>query len=118
MVRYIISKGKILLVILSTLLLIVTLMGCDPSILLRVENQSDSDITLFINEKAFGKMQAMEQETFNTALIPYHPDAPWASEDYLIEAKTSQGDVIYSEKFTWQELHDMDWTIVIPPPEP
>jgi hypothetical protein len=43
---------------------------------------------------------------------------PWGDGDfkYLIEAKTEDGEVVYSEEFTWQELDDMDWTIVIPPP--
>jgi hypothetical protein len=117
-VRYIINNRKTLLAILSAILLIVTLMGCERTILLHVDNQSDSDITLFINEKVSTIVQATEQKTVNTTLIPYHPDAPWASDDYLIEAKTSKDKVIYSERFTWQELHDMDWTIVIPPPEP
>ena len=89
--------------------------GCKPTILLRVENQSDSNITVFINEKTLGRMQAKEQVTFNTLLIPFRPDMPEAPEDYLIEAKTSSGEVIYSERFTWQELKDRNWEIVIPP---
>ena len=113
--RYIINNRKTLLAILSTILLLVTLMGCDPPVLLHVENQSDSNITIFINESASGTVQAMEQKTFSVVEIPYHPDAYWAPEDYLIEAKTSRGEVLYSKRFTWQELHDMEWTIVIPP---
>jgi hypothetical protein len=43
---------------------------------------------------------------------------------FLIEAKIKTGEaglygiygeVVYLEGFTWQELDDMDWTIVIPP---
>jgi predicted nucleotidyltransferase len=115
-VRYIINNRKTLLSIISTILLLVTLMGCEPSILLRVENQSDSDITVLINGDLIGSVPPATQETFNTMEIPFRPDVPEAPEDYLIEAKTSKGEVVYSEQFTWQELHDMDWMIVIPPP--
>ena len=119
MMHYSTWSRQVLLVILmlACILFPFVHMGCDPSILLNVENQSDSNITIFINQRKLGNIQANEQEAFNTALIPYHPDAYWAPEDYLIEAKTIKDEVLYSERFTWQELDDMDWTIVIPPSE-
>jgi hypothetical protein len=36
--------------------------------------------------------------------------------DSLIEAKTDTDDVFFSQLYTIEELEDMDWTIVIPPP--
>ena len=90
--------------------------SCDPTILLRIENHFNRTVTVLVNDDLQGSVPATSKETFNTASIPYRPDAPWAptSGKYLIEAKTKQGEDVYSKEFTWQELDDMDWTIVIP----
>ena len=49
----------------------------------------------------------------------YPEDIYLAGAKFLIEAKTKpkDGEVVYSERFTWQELHDMDWKVVILPLE-
>ena len=100
---------------LACVLFLFTYMGCEPNILFHVENQSDSNITVLINGDLIGNVSPAAEKTFNIVEIPFSPDVFEAPEDYLIEAKTSKDEILYSERFTWQELHDMDWMIVIPP---
>jgi hypothetical protein len=106
--------SAVLLLTLALLLLAAT--GCDPGVFLRFENQYDQPVTVFLNELLMGDVMAGEKESIGTIRI--HPSRPdIGPEKYLIEAKTAQGDVVYSKEFTWYELRDMDWTIVIPPSE-
>jgi hypothetical protein len=116
-IHYLTRSRQILLVtlILACVLFPFTYMGCEPNILFHVENQSDSNINVLINGDYIGSVSPAAQETFNIVEIPFRPDVPEAPEDYLIEAKTSEDEILYSERFTWQELHDMNWTVVIPP---
>jgi hypothetical protein len=36
---------------------------------------------------------------------------------YQINAENEHGEVIFSREYDWWELRDMDWTVVITPPE-
>ena len=119
MISSYLSKKRLILLAISILLgtVVFTALSCDRFTLLRVENQSHSDVTIFVNKDLQGSVNAKEHETFNTSSIPNRPDAPDApvSGKYLIEAKTREGVLVYSKEFTWQELRDLKWTIVIPP---
>ena len=86
----------------------------DPATWLKVDNQTDQKLVIFIDGYSQGYIQPGRiTEIVTRAIDPLniYPDRK-----YLIEAKTEDGEVVYSEKFTWQELDDMDWTTVIPPP--
>ena len=115
LMHYLTRSRQILLATLILACVLPLFTSCEPTILFRVENQYHGSITVFINEKELGSIQATEPKTFSTLLIPFRPDVPEAPKDYLIEAKTGKGEVIYSKRFTWQELHDMGWQIVISP---
>ena len=110
------TLGLLLIFILASSVLCFST-GCDRFILLRVENHSNDRVTVFVNNDLQGSVPAKSKQTFNTASIPNRPDVPWApaSGKYLIEAKTPGGKVIYSNEFTWHELDDIDWKIIIPP---
>jgi hypothetical protein len=115
------ARGKRLsLVILSAILLISLLASSacigDPTVGLSVNNQTDQTVKFFISGLPQVYVLPGEIKKFGTMQIPPYSDVAPADQKYLIEAKTEDGEVVYSEEFTWQELDDMDWTIVIPPP--
>jgi hypothetical protein len=112
------------IVIFSVALLLVLLLSssactCDPAVWIEFNNQTDQTLSIFIDGSA-SQGDVLPGETLRTGTMSIwgSPDPPWGDGDYkyLIEAKTKDGEVVYSEEFTWQELDDMDWTIVIPPP--
>jgi len=75
-------------------------MGCEPNIVFRVENKSDSNITFLINGDLIGSVPPAAQKHFSIVEIPFSLGVPYAPEDYLIEAKTGKDEVIYSQRFT------------------
>ena len=114
------SLARALLVLIILILggsLLLSSAGCDPTIRLNLENQSAKTLDVYINQKLLGKVDEMGEKTFSTLLIPYKSNTPWApaSGKYLIEAKTLERETVYSKEFTWQELDDMKWKIVISP---
>ena len=121
MIGYIAGRQRLILMSFSAMLLLflLTSSACvclfDPANYFYVDNQTDQTLVFSIDELQHGNLPPGEITEIITIVINpsnvYTPD-----EKFLIEAKTSKGEVVYSEEFTWQELDDMDWTIVIPPP--
>ena len=109
---------RLKLIIYTTLLLLFFFMGCtgDPGSYIQIDNRTDQTLVIFIDELQEVDIPPSEVLRFGTTTIWPDPNPPWGTEDYLylIEAKTEKGEVVYSDNFTWQELDDMDWTIVIP----
>ena len=115
--KYRIKIMHLALIFVSTIVLISLLTSCwgDPGTWIRVNNLTDQTLVIFIDELQEADIPPGELEFSTTGIWP-EPNPPWGTEDYqyLIEAKTKKGEVVYSEEFTWQELDDMDWIIVIP----
>ena len=80
-----------------------------------MDNRTDQTLDFFIDEFQHGDVPPGEITEIETIAIS-HVDIYAADTKFPIEAKTKWGEVVYLEEFTWQELDDMDWTIVIPPP--
>jgi hypothetical protein len=119
---YTARSKRLSLILLSAILLISLLASSacigDPTVGLSVNNQTDQTVKIFISGLPQVYVLPREIKKFETMQIWGDDSPPWGDGDfkYLIEAKTEDGEVVYSEEFTWQELDDMDWTIVIPPP--
>ena len=116
------ARGKrLVLVILSAMLLLFlfTSSACvcivDPANYYYVDNRTDQTLDFFVEGSGFPLVDAPPGEITEFVTIAIPKDMYPADKMFLIEAKTKQGKVVYSEEFTWQELDDMDWTIVIPP---
>lgn len=107
-----------LLVLLSLLLTLTSCIG-DPGVLLYVNNKTDLTLSFYIRGVYQNDVSPGEIRKISTMEIWPNPNPPWGTEDYqyLIEAKTKRGEVVLSDNLTWQELDDMDWTIVILPLE-
>jgi hypothetical protein len=110
------------IVILSVALLLVLLLSssactCDPAVWIEFNNQTDYTLSIYIGGAYQDDVSPRQTLRFATMDIWGDDSPPWGDGDflYLIEAKTKDGEVVYSEEFTWQELDDMDWTIVITP---
>jgi hypothetical protein len=111
------------IVIFSVALLLALLLSssactCDPGVWIEFNNQTNQILGIYIRGAYEGDVLSGETLRIITIAIWGDDSPPWGDGDfkYLIEAKTEDGEVVYSEEFTWQELDDMDWTIVIPPP--
>ena len=109
---------------LSTIILTPTLMlfvvalllvtGCgwgDAIYTVRVLNQTEQDVTIFVtvhpagHTTRIGSVEPGKEITFKG--IYY--------DKYLYEAKNAQGEVIYSKEFTIDEMQEMEWKVVITP---
>ncbi len=82
--------------------------ACDPGHPVTYENRTDRAVKVFINGKFSASLEPMNKEKFE--LIEFGRAT--------FEARDSDGRVIYSETFTWEELKEADWRIVITEPTP
>jgi hypothetical protein len=98
------------LLLLGTVFLgaVVLLVGvaCDPAIPLQIENQTDMVLIIYVQNVKIG-----EVEPNNSIKVK----KLGATGYYLIEAGNNKGEVVYSREFSFNELHDADWKVVIPP---
>jgi hypothetical protein len=94
-------------------------MGCwgDPGTFINVNNSTSVKVSFYIQGVNHGEVPPGETKEIGTLEIWPEPNQPGGTEDYkyLIEAKTEQGAILYSKDFTWNELDDMHWKIVILP---
>ena len=104
------SKRLLLLSLVVLLLgvLLVVVVGCEYSAPFKIKNQTDLTLTIIISGESIGNAKAGEE------IKNRNPRVLMTSRDYLIEAKNSQGDIVYSKSFSYDELVDMGWKIVIP----
>jgi hypothetical protein len=73
---------------------------------LQIENRTDKVITLYVQGVKIRNIEPNSSiKVKNVGMTDY----------YLIEAKNSTGEIIYSRRFSLPELHDADWKVVIPP---
>ncbi len=82
--------------------------ACDPSHAVTYDNRTNSSVMIFING------------AFDASVGPMEKKAPEVIEfsEATFEARDSAGRVIYSETFTWEELKEAGWQIIITEPTP
>lgn len=103
------------------LVLSMSTIGCvfDPGTVFEVENKTDRAINVFIAFDGaearlggrYGEVPPGSKAKLSTTAIWPKP----TSKTYVVTAKTTTGDVVYSKSFTWQQLKDTGYRIVIPP---
>jgi hypothetical protein len=108
--------GKIIFLLVSSAFLLGTLLsggGCFCGIVeqiapIQVQNNTAQTLSIYISETYIGDVEPGRK--INNSKV-------WIRSRFNIEAKNAQGEVFYSREFSFDEMeHDMDWTIVIPPP--
>ena len=79
--------------------------ACERGAPIQVENKTNEVLTIYIDEYQIGDVK------------PNHKiknDLVFVGQDwYFIEAYDTQGNVIYSHKFSEDELKEIDWKVVI-----
>ena len=103
--RRIIVLWSIVAFLIATTLLLG--LACDPAFPLQIENRTDMVLTPYIGDVNVGEVEP------NRSIKVKGLGGTHAY--YLIEAKNSKGEVVYSRKFSFDELDDADWKVVIAP---
>jgi len=98
------------------LLLIVGIIGgmstaCERAIPIIVVNHTDQSLTIIINKQLIGEVDPGAEIKNQNRLVP-----AGGIKEYLIEAKNTHGDTLYSRSYTFDQLiRDMNLTVTIPP---
>jgi len=89
------------------LLLSLLLVGgaCEPALPLEVENKTNQVLTIYVND--FREFNVAPGEIVKERTVPM------IYGKYVVEAKNSQGKVVYSRQFEVKELQEADFKIVI-----
>jgi hypothetical protein len=123
------GNKKIFLLTSTLIIACLSLLAFSPACIekvhpLTIENQTGQALQIFLG------VEGMEDYTiekyFHIGTIPAHKTVtigdsgivPKSGFDYhsLIEAKNDADTVLFSQWYTTDELEEIDWTIVIPPP--
>jgi hypothetical protein len=101
--------------ILAICLLIFNACAADQGTPFTVKNQTAQAVILSVNGDSFdGDIKPGEKKSFISGAIP-PAEAPWAPDKYLFEAKTKDGQVVFSHEYTRAELENLKYEIVIQP---
>ena len=94
---------------LSLILLLLSVLGCDPAEGLTFVNEAGVQITVYSGGHEAGVIDSASKKTL---LYTEYAGAK------LFEARDAAGRLVYSEQLTWQDLQDRQWRIVIREPRP
>lgn len=106
------QRKRLLLLLGPTVLFGIALLfvlACEPTLPLRIENRTATALTIYIQEQ---KTTYIEPDK-----IVKVKGIPGTLTHCLIEAKNERGELIYSRKFSIDELHDANWKVVISSPK-
>ena len=108
-------RNKFFMLISLTLVLIMLSLAVSACVTnfytLSVHNHTDQTLTIYLGHYPrgyvinIGDIEAGAEIRYETLFF----------DKYSIEAKNARGEVVYSDNFTWDELRDIDWKVVIPP---
>jgi len=106
-------KNRIMLFRVIVLLLILNMLligsaNCERGAPIQIENKTSEVLTVYIDEYQIGDVKPNDKIKNN--IVFYGQD--W----YLIKAYDTQGNVVYSHKFSLEEIKKVDWKVVIPSP--
>ncbi len=101
-------KNFVSQLILISLLFISSILAvaCEPPLIIEVENNSDQTLTIYNNLIPLGEVAPGQ-----TAKLDAGADV-----GSYVEARNSQGELVYSKQFTRLELYNENYKIVIPAP--
>jgi hypothetical protein len=110
-------------------LLMIFATGCEPYRTLIFENQTSRPIQTHVGVVSLeysgtpnnitwniGYKDAIVDEGKSKELITSVRTGRTVTFKYAVVAVNSDNEIVYSKIFTWDELHDMDWKIVITKP--
>ena len=84
--------------------------ACEPIAPFKITNQTDRVLTIFISGYEIGEVMPGEELENENVLMHEMRDGK-----YHIEARDKEGKLVYSKKFPYEEMPDIDWKITISP---
>ena len=93
-------RGIVLWLILVFLVGTPLLMACEPDLPLEIENQTDMVLTLYLKDNEIGNVGPNSSSKIK--------EIPGTLSEWQIVAKNSQGEVIFSRVFTFDELYESE----------
>ena len=120
---------KLTLILLSVLLGIPLFVACDPATPITFENRMGMPIiadyqgvTLYYSGAAtsvIGRVKnplVIQPGATQQLSTSIHPKREYgAREKYIMYAENEVGEIVYQRTFTWDELNDLGWKVVIEP---
>lgn len=102
------KRNFILLCLVLLLLLAVPffMSACEPSITIRVQNQTDKALEIFNDDVLIGIAVPGGEVKYELAVIFSH---------YVVIARDMDGNLVYSKVFTREDMVRNKWRVVIPP---
>jgi len=104
-------KGVVLRLVLVLMLvsILAAFVSCwgELSVPLQIENRTDMVLTIYVQGVNDGQVEPNENIKIKSV--------PGTLSYYLIEAKNSKEETVYSRNFSITELNDADWKVVILP---
>jgi hypothetical protein len=109
--KYLVLLGVTLIIMLTLLAVI----SCEPVHKIKIENGSEQVLVIYYDVGRTGYLVSLGNVEPNEHI--FTPNF-WLNDGYYqINAENEHGEVIFSREYDWWELRDMDWTVVITPPE-
>jgi hypothetical protein len=102
------QQNGTLLTILMAMLLVVLLLfaiACEPALIIEVENQTEQTLIIYNDGRQIGEVAPDETAKMDAG----------ANVGAFIEARHSEGEVVYAKEFTRSELYHARYKIVISP---
>ena len=107
MYKYRIMLFRVIVLLLILNVLLIGGAACELLAPIQIENKTSETLTIYIDEYLIGDVKPNDK---------IKNDMVFAGQDwYLIEAYDAQGNVVYSHKFSDEEIEKIDWKVVIPP---
>jgi hypothetical protein len=98
-------KFRLIGLIICLINISVSLLACDPPAPIRVENQTNQTLTIFVNNIQIGDVKPSSELKIETLTDIYST--------YSIDAKNAEAATVFSQKYTHDELVNMHWIVII-----
>ena len=79
--------------------------ACDPGHSVTYENRTDESIDFFIDGSFAASIDPQDERTFSKIEFDVA----------TFEARDSTGELVYRKTFTWEELEEAGWRVVVEP---
>lgn len=74
----------------------------DPTV---IENKTNQNLSIFLNDEHIGDVAPGRQIRNKTLLFGYAK--------YVVQAKNDRGEIVYSKVFTYEEMKQIKWKVVV-----
>lgn len=90
--------------ILTSLILLLVVISCEPALTIKVDNHTDQRLIIYLDGHSIFNVEPTDTGQHRIQA---------SSGYYIIEAKNFEGKIFYSKRYTWDELRDANYKILI-----